>query len=242
MNTRRRWILAIAAVSVLVAAMDTYVIVLALPAIMADVGIGIDQLQAATPIVSGFLLGYMVVMPLLGRLSDIYGRRPLLLLCLAVFAAGSLVTASATDLGSVVAGRALQGLGGGGLVPVTLALVADLWPAQAAQPAARGDRRRPGAGERPRPALRRVDPHDRVLADDLLAQPPVAGALALGLVASGRPGAPPADAPIPRARLDRVSLVLAGVALVAGGLAIAAPGSAPRQRHARRGVQRARAA
>ena len=129
MNTRRRWILAIAAVSVLVAAMDTYVIVLALPAIMADVGIGVDQLQAATPIVSGFLLGYVVVMPLLGRLSDIYGRRPLLLLCLAVFAAGSLVTASATDLGSVVAGRALQGLGGGGLVPVTLALVADLWPA-----------------------------------------------------------------------------------------------------------------
>ena len=64
----------------LIAAIDTYVIVLALPAIMADVGIGIDQLQAATPIVSGFLLGYVVVMPLLGRFSDIYGRRPLLML------------------------------------------------------------------------------------------------------------------------------------------------------------------
>src|SRR6202030_3679148 len=69
-NARRRWILAIAAASVLVAAMDTYVIVLALPAIMADVGIGVDQLQAATPIVSGFLLGYIVVMPLLGRLRS----------------------------------------------------------------------------------------------------------------------------------------------------------------------------
>jgi len=86
-TARRRWILAVATASVLVAAMDTYVIVLALPAIMADVGIGIDQLQAATPIVSGFLLGYIVVMPLLGRLSDVYGRRPLLLLCLAIFAA-----------------------------------------------------------------------------------------------------------------------------------------------------------
>ena len=118
MNARRSWILAIAAAAVLIAAIDTYVIVLALPAIMADVGIGIDQLQAATPIISGFLLGYVVVMPMLGRLSDVYGRRPLLLLCLAVFAAGSLVTASAHDLGSVVAGRALQGLGGGGLVPI----------------------------------------------------------------------------------------------------------------------------
>ena len=112
MNARRSWILAIAAAAVLIAAIDTYVIVLALPAIMTDVGIGIDQLQAATPIISGFLLGYVVVMPMLGRLSDVYGRRPLLLLCLAVFAAGSLVTASAHDLGSVVAGRALQGLGG----------------------------------------------------------------------------------------------------------------------------------
>ena len=122
MNARRRWILAIAAASVLVAAMDTYVIVLALPAIMANVGIGVDQLQAATPIISGFLLGYVVVMPLLGRLSDLYGRRPLLILCLAVFAGGSLVTASATDLGSVVAGRGYSASGlaiGTGLARLT---------------------------------------------------------------------------------------------------------------------------
>ncbi|MGA8362072.1 MAG: MFS transporter [Candidatus Dormiibacterota bacterium] len=224
MNTRRRWILAIAAVSVLVAAMDTYVIVLALPAIMADVGIGIDQLQAATPIVSGFLLGYVVVMPLLGRLSDIYGRRPLLLLCLAVFAAGSLVTASATDLGSVVAGRALQGLGGGGLVPVTLALVADLWPAEARglPLGVIGGVQELGSvlGPLYGGLILTISSWQTIFWLNL----PVAGALALGLVASGRPGAPPAGAPIPRARLDRVSLVLAGVALVAGGLAIAAPG------------------
>src|SRR5947208_6117297 len=125
---RRRWALGVAAAAVLLAAVDTYVIVLALPSIMADVGVGLERLQAGTPIISGFLLGYIVVMPVLGRLSDTYGRRPLLLLCLTLFAAGSLVTASAHDLGSAVAGRALQGLGGGGLVPVTLALVADLWP------------------------------------------------------------------------------------------------------------------
>ncbi len=222
MSTRRSWILGIAAASVLVAAIDTYVIVLALPAIMADVGIGIDQLQAATPIVSGFLLGYVVVMPLLGRLSDLYGRRPLLLLCLAVFAAGSLVTASAHDLGSVVAGRALQGLGGGGLVPVTLALVADLWPA---------DRRGLPLG-----VIGGVQELGSVLgplyggliltvADwqtIFWLNVPIAGVLALGLVAARRGSIAPAPQGS-SARISTVSIVLGVVALVAGCLAIAAP-------------------
>jgi len=121
-------VLALAATAVLLAAADTYVVVLALPSIMNDVGIPISQLQQATPIISGFLLGYVVVLPLLGRLSDLYGRRPVFLGCLLAFAAGSVITASAAGLPLVVAGRTIQGLGGGGLVPVTLALVADLWP------------------------------------------------------------------------------------------------------------------
>src|SRR6202035_5211220 len=95
---------------------------------MSSVGVDISHLQQATPIVSGFLLGYVAVLPLLGRLSDLCGRAPVLTACLVIFAAGSLITASATSLGAVVAGRTLQGAGGGGLVPVTLALVADLWP------------------------------------------------------------------------------------------------------------------
>lgn len=125
----RRRIVTVAGAAVLLSSADTYVVVLALPAMMADFRIGLDRLQQATPIISGFLLGYVAVMLLIGRLSDVAGRRPLLYACLAVFAFGSLVTASAHDLGAAVAGRALQGAGGGGLVPVTLALVADLWPA-----------------------------------------------------------------------------------------------------------------
>ena len=125
----RSRLVTVAAAAVLLSSADTYVVVVALPAMMADLGIGLDRLQQATPIISGFLLGYVAVMLLIGRLSDVAGRRPLLYACLAVFAFGSLVTASAHDLGSAVAGRALQGAGGGGMVPVTLALVADLWPA-----------------------------------------------------------------------------------------------------------------
>lgn len=123
---RRRLVFAGAAV--LLAAADTYVVVLALPSIMNDVGIGLDRLQEAAPIISGFLLGYVAMLPLLGRLSDIYGRRPVFVACLSAFAVGSLLTASAAGLPMVVAGRTIQGLGGGGLVPVTMALVADGWP------------------------------------------------------------------------------------------------------------------
>ena len=121
--------LGFASAGVLLGAADTYVVVIALPAIMSSVGVDLAHLQEATPIISGFLVGYVAVLPLLGRLSDIYGRAPVLTACLVLFAGGSLVTASANTLGAVVVGRALQGAGGGGLVPVTLALVADLWPA-----------------------------------------------------------------------------------------------------------------
>jgi MFS family permease len=123
-----RWQLAFAAAGVLLAATDTYVVVVALPSIMDSVGLGLDNLQRATPIISGFLLGYVAVLPLLGRLADLVGRRPVFVACLLAFAAGSVITASAHTLGLLVAGRALQGLGGGGLVPVTLALVAAYWP------------------------------------------------------------------------------------------------------------------
>ena len=124
------WRLGFAAAGVMLAAADTYVVVLALPAIMSDIGLSLDHLEAATPIVSGFLLGYVALLPLLGRLSDIVGRGRVFVGCLLVFAFGSLVTSSAQDLTGAVVGRALQGAGGGGLVPVTLAIVADLWPAE----------------------------------------------------------------------------------------------------------------
>ena len=125
---RPRALLALASVAVAFAAADTYVVVLALPEMMSAVGVPIDQLQRAAPIVSGFLLGYVAMLPLIGRVADLRGRVPVLVAALVVFAAGSLVTALAYDLPSMVAGRFLQGVGGGGLVPATLALVADLYP------------------------------------------------------------------------------------------------------------------
>ncbi len=133
MSTASRLLLGLASVAVAFAAADTYVVVLALPDMMAGVGLSIDELQRAAPIVSGFLLGYVAVLPLVGRIADLRGRLPVLVGSLVVFALGSLVTAASYDLPSMVVGRFLQGVGGGGLVPATLALVADLYP-----PARRG--------------------------------------------------------------------------------------------------------
>ncbi|MCW2824819.1 MAG: transporter [Aeromicrobium sp.] len=121
-------LLGLAAVAISFAAADTYVVVLALPKMMSTVGLDLNELQRAAPIVSGFLLGYVAVLPLIGRISDLRGRVPVLLGSLAIFAVGSIVTAAAFNLETIVAGRLIQGIGGGGLIPPTLALVADLWP------------------------------------------------------------------------------------------------------------------
>jgi MFS family permease len=123
-----RILLGLAAIAISFAAADTYVVVLALPDMMTSVGLDTAELQRAAPIVSGFLLGYVAVLPLIGRISDLRGRVPVLLASLVVFAVGSIVTAAAYNLETIVAGRLIQGIGGGGLIPPTLALVADLWP------------------------------------------------------------------------------------------------------------------
>ena len=196
--------------------------VLALPDLMVGVGLDVDELQRATPIVSMFLLGYVVVLPLAGRISDVAGRTPVLLGSLLVFAAGSLLTATATGLPQAVTGRFLQGAGGGALVPVTLALVADLWPP---------DRRGVPLG-----VVGGVQELGAVLG-------PLCGALilavadwraifwanlaaGLGLAAAlsySRKGLPGRSTAVDGQALDRPGTVLALVAVIAGGLAIVRP-------------------
>src|SRR3989440_8186892 len=97
-----------------------------------DVGLTIEHFEQATPIVTGFLAGYVVAMPLLGAYSDVRGRVPVYAVCMGAFALGSAMTATAglldfAGLPWLVAGRFIQGLGGGGLVPLSLALAADLY-------------------------------------------------------------------------------------------------------------------
>ncbi|HEY7123728.1 MAG TPA: MFS transporter [Ktedonobacterales bacterium] len=87
--------LIVACVAVFVTALDQTVVVTALQPIMNDLDIPSTQLDQAAWIVSGYLLGYVIVMPLMGRVSDIYGRRRIFLLCLTLFGAASLACALA---------------------------------------------------------------------------------------------------------------------------------------------------
>lgn len=124
-------VLSIVAFGVFIAALDLTVVSTMLPQMIVDFEIPIPAgLDDAAWIVSAYLIAYTVAMPFMGRVSDLYGRRRTFVAGLVLFALSSLAVPLAPNLPWLIAGRAAQALGGGALVPVAMAAVGDVFPAQ----------------------------------------------------------------------------------------------------------------
>ncbi len=120
--------LGVALLTVFIGALDLTVIATILPRMIVDLEINSADVDRYIWIVNGYLLAYIVAIPIMGRVSDLIGRLGAFQIALSVFLIGSIWCAVATNLPALIIGRAIQGAGGGALLPVTMALVADLLP------------------------------------------------------------------------------------------------------------------
>jgi EmrB/QacA subfamily drug resistance transporter len=112
----------------LLAALDQTVVGTALPRIVSQLG-GVNY----TWVVTSYLLASTCTVPIIGKLSDLYGRKLFFIGGMLVFLLGSALSGTAQNMGQLVAYRGIQGLGAGALMPIALAIIADIFP-----PAERG--------------------------------------------------------------------------------------------------------
>lgn len=126
LTQRRIWIIFSALIAgMLLSSLDQTIVSTAMPTIVGDLGGVAHQAWITT----GYLLASTIVMPIYGKFGDVIGRRNLFLVAIALFTLASLGCAVSTDFWQFVVFRALQGLGGGGLMILSQAIIADIVPA-----------------------------------------------------------------------------------------------------------------
>jgi EmrB/QacA subfamily drug resistance transporter len=111
-----------AMLAMFLAALDQTIVAPALPPMARDLG----RFDLLSWVVTAYLLSAICVTPLVGKLSDLYGRRHLIAICLVIFMVGSAACALAPDMTTLILARALQGIGGGGLIPLAQAVTGDV--------------------------------------------------------------------------------------------------------------------
>jgi MFS family permease len=133
-------LLAVLSAGVFLAGLELMITAVALPTIITDLVVqnpdrpgqtAFSELRRASWIVNGYLLAYVVAMPLAGRLADVWGARRLFLGALGVFVVGSLVAGRGQTIDDLIVGRVIQGVGGGVLVPVGTAAASHLFEGHA---------------------------------------------------------------------------------------------------------------
>ena len=105
------------------AAMEMTVVSTAMPTVVGDLG---GALHYAW-VFSAYMLALTVTVPIHGKLADLYGRKPVMLAAMAIFLAGSMASGQARTMTALIAFRALQGIGAGGLQPIALTIIGDIY-------------------------------------------------------------------------------------------------------------------
>src|ERR1035437_10117860 len=123
-------LLLVLGIGVFLAGLELMVTAVALPQILSSVADWTD-LRKASWIINGYLLVYVVTMPLAGRLTDLWGARRLFLTALAVFTLGSFLSGIAQNLDQLIAARLVQAVGGGAIIPVATAAASHLFEGNA---------------------------------------------------------------------------------------------------------------
>lgn len=113
-------------VTQLLASLNQTVLSTALPTIVGELG-GVNQMSW---VITGYILASTIMMPIYGRISDLLGRKPLIIAAILIFLTGSIVGALAADIWWLIASRVIQGIGGGGLMILSQAAIADVIPAR----------------------------------------------------------------------------------------------------------------
>ncbi|WP_149787120.1 MDR family MFS transporter [Lutimaribacter pacificus] len=123
-SSQTRIALAAVAVTLLFASLGQTIVTTAMPIMVADLG-GMDHM---TWVITAYLLASTIGAPVAGKLGDLFGRKLVVQIGIFVFLAGATLAGLAQSMGVLIAGRAIQGLGGGGLIVVSMAVVADVLP------------------------------------------------------------------------------------------------------------------
>lgn len=112
--------------AMLLASLNQTVFSTALPTIVGE----LNGVSSMVWVITAFILATTIVMPIYGKIGDQIGRKPLLIFAISVFMVGSVVGGLATDMGTLIVARVIQGLGGGGLMILSQASIADVVPAR----------------------------------------------------------------------------------------------------------------
>src|SRR6476659_4253645 len=122
----RRWVFfATAGVALMMFSIDSTIVAVALPTMTADLQTSLAWIGWT---LTAYALAQTVMMPLAGKLSEIYGRMRVFFACVVVFTVGSLLCALAPNVYALILCRVLQALGGGGLMPSAVGIVAKEFP------------------------------------------------------------------------------------------------------------------